>query len=85
MKGCESMKLTYTDIKRKLHKDSIVEFDACLVGGHNYNGKVERRIRQIKESFDRNTQNEWLSVLHWEITSPVIANTTNDLLLLHCN
>ena len=85
VKGCESMKLTYTDIKRKLHKDSIVEFDACLVGGHNYNGKVERRIRQIKEFFERNTKNERLSVLHWEITSPVIANTTNDLLFLHCN
>ena len=40
VKGCESMKLTYTDIKYKLHKDSVVEFDTCPVGGHNYNGKV---------------------------------------------
>ena len=42
MKGCESIKLTYTDIKHKLRKDSVVEFDTCIVGGHNYNGKVER-------------------------------------------
>ena len=38
------MKLTYIDIKRKLHKDSIVQFDTCRVwcplGGHNYNGIV---------------------------------------------
>ena len=37
MKGCESMKLTYTDIKYKLHNNSLVEFDTCPVGGHNYN------------------------------------------------
>ena len=64
MKGCESMKLTYTDMKYKLHKDLVMEFDTCPVGGHNYNGKVERRIRQIKESFEKNTQTERLSVLH---------------------
>ena len=51
MKGCESIKLTYTDIKHKLCKDSVVEFDTCIVGGHSYNGKVERGICQIKESF----------------------------------
>ena len=58
MKGCESMKLTYTDIKYKLHKDSVVEFDTCSIGGHNYNGKVERRICHIKEPFEKNIQNE---------------------------
>ena len=28
------MKLTYTDIKYKLHKDSMVEFDTCRMGGY---------------------------------------------------
>ena len=79
VKGCESMKLTYTDIKHKLHKDSMVEFDTCPFEGHNYNGKVERRIRQIKESFEKNIQNERLSVLQWETLSSVIANTINDV------
>ena len=78
VKGCESMKLTHTDIKYKLHKDLVVEFYTCL-GGHNYNGKDERRIRQIKESFEKNNQNERLSVLQWETLSSVIANTFNDL------
>ena len=79
MKGCESIKLTYTGIKHKLRKDSVVEFDTCIVGGHNYNGKVERGICQIKESFEKNIQNERLSVLQWETVSSVIANTINDL------
>ena len=56
-----------------------MEFDTCPVGGHNYNGKVGRRIRQIKESFEKNIQNERLSVLQWESISLVIANTINDL------
>ena len=73
------MKLTYTDIKHKLHKDSMVEFDTCPVGGHNYNGEFERRIRQIKESFEKNIQNERLSVLQWETLSSVITNTINDV------
>ena len=46
---------------------------------HNYNGKFDRRIRQIKESFEKNFQNESLSVLQWETLSSVIANTINGL------
>ena len=57
------MKLTYINIKYKLRKDSVVECDTCPVGGHDYNEKVERRILQIKESFEKNIQNERLSVL----------------------
>ena len=75
VKGYEPIKLTYTDIKYKLHK---VQFDTCPDGGHNYNGEVERRIRQRKESFENNIQNERLSVLQWETLSSVIANTIND-------
>ena len=49
-------------------------------GGHNYsNGKVERRIRHIKESLDRSIQNERLSILQWETMCAQIANTINDL------
>ena len=58
VKICESIKLTYTDIKHKLHKDSMEEFDTFPIGGHNHNGKIERRIRQIKESFEKNIHNE---------------------------
>ena len=41
----------------------MVNFDMCLVGGHNYNGKVERRTSQIKESLEKNIQNERLPIL----------------------
>ena len=81
VKGCESIDLTYTDIKYKLHMDSVVEFDTCPVGGHSCNGKFARRIRQIKESLEKNIQNERLSVLEWETLLSVTANTINDLLI----
>ena len=79
MKGCGDMRLSYTDIKNKLHKEKMVEFDTCLVGGHNVNGKVERRIRHIKESLEKNVQNERLSIIQWETVSAEIANAINDL------
>ena len=46
VKGCESIKLTYTDIKDKLHKDSIVEFDNCPVGSITV-------MTKLKEEFVR--------------------------------
>ena len=45
IKSCQSMKLNFRDIKGQLHKDARVQFNTCPVGGHNFNGKVERRIR----------------------------------------
>ena len=79
VKGCESMRLTFTDIKDKLHKDTMVTFDTYPVGGHNYNGKVERKIRHIRESLDKSCQNKRLSTLQWEIVASEIANAVNDL------
>ena len=72
------MRLSYTDIKNKLHKKKLVEFDTCAVGGHNVNGKVER-TRHIKESLEKNVQNERLSIIQWETVSAEIANAINDL------
>ena len=79
VKGCGDMRLSYTDIKNKLHKEKLVEFDTCPVGGHNVNGKVERRIRHIKESLEKNVQNERLSIIQWETVSAEVANAINDL------
>ena len=78
VKGCESMRLKFRDIKNKLHKDIIVTFDTCPVGGHNYNGKVERGIRHIRESLDKSCQNGRLSILQWETVSSETANVIND-------
>ena len=50
VKGCEAMNISFKDIKNKLYEDHNVEFKTCSVGGHIMHGRVERRIRQVKES-----------------------------------
>ena len=40
----------------------MVNCDACLGGGHNYNHKVER-TSQISETLEKNIQNERLPIL----------------------
>lgn len=79
VKGVKDMKLCYSDIKSKLHKERNVEFQTCPVGAHNMNGKVERKIKEINASLERSIQNERLSILQWETVTAVIANSLNDL------
>ena len=79
IKGCETMRLDFQDLQFKLHKDSQVELDVCPVGGHNMHGKVERRIRHIKESLAKAMMNQRLSVLQWETIAGIIANSINNL------
>ena len=66
IKGCENMKISFTDIKGKLHRDMMIDFATCPVGGHNYNGKVERRIKHLKESLEKTISNQRLSVVQWK-------------------
>lgn len=42
-------------------------------------GKVERKIRSVKESFARNLHNDRLSVIQWETLGEQVANTINNL------
>ena len=79
VKECESMKLTFNGIKLNLHMNSVMKLDTSPVGGHDYNVKIERRICQIKDSLEKNIQNENLSILQRETLLLVIPNTTNDL------
>ena len=78
-KGCETMKLKFWDIKFQLHKDVSVDFEVCPVGGHNFNGKVERKIREIKKSISKTVCNERLALLQWETLGATIANTINNM------
>ena len=75
----ESMQLNYTDIKKTLYCDMAVEFDVCPVGGHNMNGKVERKIREVKSSLNKSVSNRRMSVMQWETVAHEIANCINDL------
>ena len=79
IKGCETMSLKFWDIKFQLHKDVSVNFEVCPVGGHNFNGKVERKIREIKKSISKTVSNERLAMLEWETLAATIANTINNM------
>ena len=71
------MKLTYTDIKYKLHNNSVVEFDTCPVGGHNYNQKAERRICQIKEFFEKNFRMKGYQFYNGKLYGNIISDYEN--------
>jgi len=79
VKGCRSMQLNFSDVQWQLHKQNSVEFQICPVGGHNMNGKVERKIKDINASLEKTIQNERLSLLQWETITALISNTINNL------
>ena len=79
IKGCETMKLKFWDIKFRLHEDVSVDFEVCPVGGHNFNGKVERKIREVKKSINKTVANERLALLQWETLGSTIANSINNM------
>ena len=78
VKGCEAMQLCFKDIKDQLYQDHAVEFKTCPVGGHNMHGRVERKIRQVKESLKTMIEMK-CSVLEWETLGYQIAICINDL------
>ena len=73
------MRLDLVDLKSKLIKDVRIEFDVCPVQGYNMHGKVERKIREINSSIEKNLQNHRLSILQWETLAASIANQINNL------
>ena len=79
IKGCEGMILNFRDAQHKLLTGMQVELEVCPVGGHNMHGKVERKIKSIKESLSRTITNERLSILQWETIGAEIGNSINDL------
>ena len=79
LSSCDNMKLNFQDIQYKLHRDVGVECEVVPVGGRNMNGKVERKIRAVRNSIEKNVHNERLSVLQWETLMADIANRINDL------
>ena len=79
IKGCDNMRISFTDIKGKLLQDMMVDIATCSVGGHNCNGKVELKIKRVKESLEKTIPNQWFSVLPWETISAEVSNAINDL------
>ena len=79
VKAFNTMELSYVDIKQKLYKDVSVEYELCPVGGHNMNGKVERKIKEIKSSLQKVLYGNRLSMIQWETVASEIANNINNL------
>jgi len=79
VKECGSMQFDLKDLHWKLHTQVNVEFETCPVGGHNMNGRVERKIKEIKASITKSTTNLRLSIMQWEIFAARTANCINDL------
>lgn len=49
------------------------------MGGHNFHGKAERKIKTIQESMEKSMHNARLSIIEWETLSAQVANAVNDL------
>ena len=76
--GCQNMALDMTDVKGRLNREHGIQFDVCPVGGHNYRGKVERKIKTVRESITKAVHLQRLSILQWETLSAEIANSINN-------
>ena len=76
---CDSMKINYMDVKQQLHLQVDVEYETCPTAAHYIYGKVERKIRQIKDSVEKDLCNQRFSVLKWEIFAAEISNSINNL------
>ena len=79
MSGCDNAVLNMTNIKGELNREHGIEFDTAPVGGHNFHGKVERKIRTVRDSLARGLQGARLSVLEWETLCAEISNSINNL------
>ena len=78
VKGCQDMRLSYTDIKHQLFTNHHIDFEVCSVGAHNEHGKVERKIQEIRSSIDT-MYKQRLSILQWETLVSSIANSINNM------
>ena len=79
VKGCKDMVISMSSITQKLSVEYGVEFTTCPVGAHNYHGKVERKIQQIKKSLAKHVNNKRLSIIQWETLGQQVSNSINNL------
>ncbi|XP_066914217.1 uncharacterized protein [Clytia hemisphaerica] len=79
IKGCEDVKIDFHDLRARLHRNYSIEFDISPVGAHNYQGKVERKIKEISRSIERTISQSRLSILQWETVASEISNSLNNM------
>ena len=78
VKACESTTLVFSDIRSQLH-EVCVSFEVAPVGAHYMHGKVERKIRHEKESFEKHLHGHKLTAIDWATLGYQIANAINNL------
>ena len=79
LKACEDSELKFRDIQGQLNIEYEIEFKPCPVGAHYMHGRVERKIRCVRESLERSMKGQKLSTIGWETLCSEIANCINDL------
>lgn len=63
LSGCDSMKISFADLKGQFHSRMKEEYKVCSGAAHHIHGKVERKICQIKDTTEENFENQSFSVL----------------------
>ena len=80
VRGCEKMRINMCNIQGILSTEYGTQFQTCPVGGHNYHGKAERKIKSIQETLEKSIPpKSRLSTLEWETLCCNIGNTVNNL------
>ena len=79
VKACESMDLSFLDLKNQLLQNVNVDFQTCPVSGHHMHGKVERKIKEVQKSIITSFNNHRFSILQWETIVTQIANSINNM------
>ena len=74
-----NVEINWIDVKGQLHKSYGIDLKTCGVGGHHQHGKVERKIRHIKETYMKTVHKERISVLQWQTVADETANCINNL------
>ena len=76
--GFENVSLNLTSAKGVLEHEAGIQFRTCPVGGHNFNGRAERKVRTVREVLEKSVHLARLSTMEWETCSE-IANTINNM------
>ena len=77
--GGKEMEVEWLDVNYQLHSDIGVEVVVCPVGDHHQHGKVERKIRQIKETMNRTMSGDRLTSIAWQTVCDSVSNVVNNL------
>ena len=72
--GCDAVVLNMSNLKAKFNREFGIDFSTCPIGGHNYHGRVERKIKTIQETLEKSCHNARMSVIEWETICSEISN-----------